>query len=361
MLYKILYPLRDYFFGFNIFKYITFRAIAACGTSFFLFLLFYPRFVDFLYKKRLLEKVKRKGCEELYKYHQGKEGIPTSGGILIIIATVVSSILFCDISSPYVLLEIFSLIFLGYIGYLDDIYKVRRDKGGLKKRYKLLAQLIWGVFLGLVLYIKQDYSPVIEIPFFKHIYIDIGILYLFFTAVVIMGTSNAVNLTDGLDGLAIGAVIIASSAFAVMSYIAGNSKFSSYLFTSYIPGAGELAIFLSSLIGASVGFLWYNAYPAEIFMGDSGALALGGAVATTAVIIKKELLLLIIGGLFVIETISVVIQVLSFRMRGKKVFYFAPIHHHFQVKGWPEPKIIIRFWIISTLFALLSLLTLKIR
>jgi phospho-N-acetylmuramoyl-pentapeptide-transferase len=361
MLYKILYPLRDYFFGFNIFKYITFRAIAGCGTSFFLFMLFYPRFVNFLYKKGLLEKVKRKGCEELYKYHRDKEGIPTSGGILIIISTLISSILFCDISSPYVLLALSSLIFLGTVGYLDDISKVKKSKKGLKKRYKLLAQLAWGLFLGFILYIKPDYPSTIEIPFFKHIYLDIGILYLVFTAVVVIGTSNAVNLTDGLDGLAIGAVIIASGAFAVMAYITGNVKFSSYLFISYVPGAGELTVFLSSLIGASVGFLWYNAYPAEIFMGDSGALALGGAIATAAIIIKKELLLLIIGGLFVIETISVLIQIFSFRIRRKKVFYFAPIHHHFQVKGWPEPKIIVRFWIISTLFALLSLLTLKIR
>lgn len=361
MLYKILYPLREYFFGFNIFKYTTFRAIAGCGSSFFIFLLFYPKFVKFLQAKGLVENVRRKGCEDLYKYHQNKEGIPTSGGILIILSTIISSVLFCDISSPYVLLAIFSLIFLGYVGYIDDVYKIKKGKRGLKKRYKLLAQLVWGVVVGGVLYIKSDYPAVIEIPFFKHIYLDIGILYLIFTAIVVMATSNAVNLTDGLDGLAIGAVIIASTAFAIMAYIAGNVKFSSYLLVSYIPTAGELTIFLSSLIGASVGFLWYNSYPAEIFMGDSGALALGGAIATTAIIIKKELLLLIIGGLFVIETISVLIQIFSFRLRGKKVFYFAPIHHHFQVKGWPEPKIIVRFWIISSLFALLSLLTLKIR
>jgi phospho-N-acetylmuramoyl-pentapeptide-transferase len=309
----------------------------------------------------MVERVKRESCEKLYQYHLHKEGTPTSGGLLIIFSTLISSFLFCDPLNPYVILGMFSLIFLGLVGYYDDYLKVQRGKKGLRKRYKLLFQAIWGLILGGYLYLKPDYEPLLELPFFKEMLLNLGITYIFFTILVVMATSNAVNLTDGLDGLAIGSVIIAAGAYAVMAYLAGHSKLSAYLFISYVPGAGELSIFLTALIGASVGFLWYNAYPAEIFMGDSGSLALGGAIATVAVIIKKELLLLIIGGLFVIETISVLIQVVSFRFRGKRVFYIAPIHHHFQIKGWPEPKIIVRFWILSAIFALLSLLTLKIR
>lgn len=361
MLYKILFPLRDIFFGFNVFKYISFRAILAFVSSFFIFCLFYPRFIRYLKKIGMTEKVLRESCEKLYPYHSHKEGIPTSGGLLIIFSTVVATLFFSDFLNPYVLLAMFSTVLLGMVGYWDDFLKLKLGKQGLRKRYKLLAQAISGLILAGYLYLKPDYLPTLEVPFFKSWVINLGLFYFMFVILVVAGTSNAVNLTDGLDGLAIGAGIIAASAFAVMAYLAGNIKFSSYLFISYIAGAGELTVFLSALVGASVGFLWYNAYPAEVFMGDSGSLALGGAIASVAVIIKKELLLLIIGGLFVIETVSVLIQVLSYRTRRKRVFYFTPIHHHFQIKGWPEPKIIVRFWILSILFALLSLLTLKIR
>ncbi len=361
MLYKILYPLRDVFFGFNLFKYITFRAIAACGSAFFLFLLFYPRFLQFLKNKGLVENVKRENCEKLYQYHSHKEGIPTSGGLLIIFAALITTLLFADVLNPYVVAVMCSLAFFGLVGFCDDILKIKKGKKGLKKRYKLLLQSLWGLGLSIYLYYKPDYASAIEVPFLKDVILCWGIFYIVFVTLVVVGTSNAVNLTDGLDGLAIGSVIIAASAFAVMSYLAGNFKLSSYLLISYVPGSGELVVFLSALIGAGLGFLWFNSYPAEIFMGDSGSLALGGAIATVAVIIKKEFLLLVIGGLFVIETVSVLIQIFSFKTRGKRVFYFAPIHHHFQIKGWPEPKIIVRFWIISIIFALLSLLTLKLR
>lgn len=361
MLYRILFPLKEFFFGFNIFKYISFRAISAFICSYLIFLFFYPKFIAYLKKKDLVEKVERESCEKLYPYHSHKEGIPTCGGLLIIFTTIITTLFFSDILNPYVILALLSIIFFGGLGYCDDLLKIKRSKTGLKKRYKFLFQSLWGLILAGYLYLKFDYPPIIEVPFFKSLIINLGIFYLIFVILVVIATTNAVNLTDGLDGLAIGAVIVASAAYSVMAYLTGNAKFSSYLFISYVPGAGELAVFLSALIGASVGFLWYNSYPAEIFMGDCGSLALGGAIATVAVVIKKELLLLIIGGLFVVETFSVLIQVISFRTRGKRVFHFAPIHHHFQIKGWPEPKIIVRFWIISILFALLSLLTLKLR
>ncbi|MDP8234678.1 MAG: phospho-N-acetylmuramoyl-pentapeptide-transferase [Candidatus Saelkia tenebricola] len=361
MLYRILYPLKDIFFGFNLFKYITFRAITACGCAFFLFILFYPRFLQFLKNKGLVENVKREDCEKLYQYHSHKEGVPTSGGLLVICITLITTLLFADPLNPYIILLGVAMVFFGLVGCWDDILKIKTNKKGLKKRYKLLFQSLWGLVLGVYLFCNPDYASTVEIPFFKNLILHWGIFYIVFVMVVVIATTNAVNLTDGLDGLAIGAVIVAAAAFAGMSYLVGNIKLSSYLFISYVPGSGELMVFLCALIGAGVGFLWYNSYPAEIFMGDSGSLALGGVIATTAVIIKKELLLLVIGGLFVMETISVLIQVFSFKTRGKRVFYLAPIHHHFQIKGWSEPKIIVRFWIISILFALLSLLTLKLR
>ncbi len=361
MLYKIFYPLRDIFFGFNIFKYISFRAISASGVSFIIFVLFYPRFIIFLRKRGLIENIKRESCEKLYEYHSHKEGTPTSGGILIIISTLITALFFCDFLNPYVLMTALGMIFLGLVGYCDDFIKIKKNKRGLSKRYKILMQSLWGLILGCYLYLRPTYEPTIEIPFFKTIFLNWGFFYLFFVMLVVIATSNAVNLTDGLDGLAIGSTIIASVTFGIMAYLAGNFKLSNYLYITYVPGAGELMVFLAALIGASVGFLWYNSYPAEVFMGDSGSLAIGGTIATVAVIIKKELLLLIIGGLFVIETVSVLIQIISFKYRGKRFFHIAPIHHHFQIKGWPEPKIIIRFWIISILFALLSLLTLKVR
>ncbi len=361
MFYRIIYPLKDIFFGFNLFKYITFRSIIASGCSFFIFVLFYPKFVQYLIKKGLIETVKRDKCEKLYKYHAHKEGVPTSGGILIIFSTVIATLVFGDILNYYVQIALLAFISLGVLGYWDDMVKVKNQKKGISRRIKILIQSLVGAIVGSCLYLKAGYSPVLEVPFLKDFIFNIGIIYILFVVLVVVATSNAVNLTDGLDGLAVGSVITAAIAFAIMAYFAGHFKLSHYLLISYVEGAGELTVFLSALVGACFGFLWYNAYPADIFMGDSGSMALGGAIATVAVIIKKELLLLIIGGLFVIETISVLIQVLSFKTRGKRVFYFAPIHHHFQIKGWAEPKIIVRFWIVSILFALLSLLTLKLR
>ncbi len=361
MFYRIIYPLKDIFFGFNLFKYITFRSIIAAGFSFFIFMIFYSKFVAYITKKGLIENVKRDKCEKLYEYHAHKEGVPTSGGLLIIFSTIVATLIFGDILNSYVQLALFAFVALGILGLWDDLSKLKNQKKGISRRSKILIQSLVGIIVGSYLYLKSGYSPAIEVPFLKNFIFNIGIFYIFFVILIIVATSNAVNLTDGLDGLAVGSVITAAIAFAIMAYLAGHFKLSDYLLISYVNGSGELAVFLAALVGACFGFLWHNAYPAEIFMGDSGSMALGGAIATVAVIIKKELLLLIIGGLFVVETISVLIQILSFKTRGKRVFYFAPIHHHFQIKGWAEPKIIVRFWIISIFFALLSLLTLKLR
>jgi len=361
MFYRIIYPLKDIFFGFNLFKYITFRSIVAAGFSFFIFMLFYPKFVGYITRKGLVERVKRDKCEKLYEYHAHKEGIPTSGGILIILSTIIATIIFGDILNSYVQLTLLAFVSLGILGFWDDMAKLKNQKKGISRKSKILIQSLVGIAVGGYLYLKSGYNPGLEVPFLKDFIFNIGIFYIVFIVLVVVATSNAVNLTDGLDGLAVGSVIIAAIAFAIMAYLAGHFKLSEYLLISYVDGAGELAVFLAALTGSCFGFLWHNAYPADIFMGDSGSMALGGAIATVAVIIKKELLLLIIGGLFVIETISVLIQILSFKTRGKRVFYFAPIHHHFQIKGWAEPKIIVRFWIISIFFALLSLLTLKLR
>jgi phospho-N-acetylmuramoyl-pentapeptide-transferase len=361
MFYRIVYPLKDVFFVFNLFKYITFRSIIAAVVSFLIFMLFYPKFLKYIIKIGLVEKVKRDKCDKLYEYHAQKEGIPTSGGILIIASTIIATVVFGDILNSYVQLALSVFILLGLLGLWDDMSKLKNQKKGISKRSKILVQSLIGLFVGSCLYFKPGYSPALELPFLKDFIFNIGIIYIFFVGLVIVATSNAVNLTDGLDGLAVGSVIIAAIAFSIMAYLAGHFKLSDYLLISYVNGAGELTVFLAALVGACFGFLWHNAYPADIFMGDSGSMALGGAIATVAVIIKKEFLLLIIGGLFVIETISVLIQIFSFKTRGKRVFYFAPIHHHFQIKGWAEPKIIVRFWIIAIFFALLSLLTLKIR
>ncbi|MFH1640890.1 MAG: phospho-N-acetylmuramoyl-pentapeptide-transferase, partial [Candidatus Omnitrophota bacterium] len=271
-------------------------------------------------------------------------------------------VLWSDILNKYVIVALFSTIWLGITGFVDDYLKhIRKKSKGLTATAKFTSQIILGVILGVILYTSPEISTRVEVPFLKDISWELGVLYVLFVILVITGSSNSVNLTDGLDGLAIGIVIMVALAFSVLSYVSGNIKFSNYLLIPYIPGSGELMVFCASILGAGLGFLWFNCYPASIFMGDVGSLALGGAIGTVALLIKKELLLVIVGGIFVLEVLSVILQCASFRLTGKRIFKIAPLHHHFQFLGWPETKVIVRFWIVASLLALLTIVTLKIR
>ncbi|MCD6115997.1 phospho-N-acetylmuramoyl-pentapeptide-transferase [bacterium] len=370
MLFHILYPLRDQFIGFNLLGYITFRSASAAVTALLVTFIIGPFILKWLRKKQFKEIIRTETPDS----HRQKAGTVSMGGIIIIIAVLVPVLLFAKLNNMYTQLMIISTLWMGAVGFMDDYLKVvKKMPKGLIGRYKLLGQVLLGLLVGLVVTFSQEYSGVklggqvvnvswyTSIPFFKNLLINFGWFYLPVVIIVITGTSNAVNLTDGLDGLAIGLVGIAAAAWAGMSYVTGRVDFSDYLNVLYLKNAGELTIYCSALIGASLGFLWFNSHPASVFMGDTGALALGGAMGTMAVILKKELLLFIVGGVFVAESLSVILQVASFRLRGKRIFKMAPIHHHFELLGWPEEKIVVRFWIIGILLALLGLSTFKVR
>lgn len=362
MFYHLLYPLRELFFGFNIFRYITFRAAMAAVTAFALSMLLGPALIRKLSELKVGENIRKNECPGLYPLHKGKEGTPTMGGILILLSIIGSTLLWGDLSNQYVMLVIFATAWLGIIGFADDYIKlVKKRSMGLNPRLKFL----WQLLLGLIIGVTVSYDPIIggrlDVPFFKELVVNLGIFYSIFAALVIVGSSNAVNLTDGLDGLAIGCIIMVALAYSGMSYLTGHIRFSNYLNILHVPGVGELTVFCASIVGAGLGFLWYNTYPASVFMGDTGALALGGAIGVVAVLIKKELVLLLVGGIFVAEAVSVILQVGSYKLRRKRIFLIAPVHHHFQLKGWAEPKVTVRFWIIGAVLALLSLATLKIR
>lgn len=362
MLYHFLYPLRDIFFGFNVFKYITFRAAMSSITAFLLSIILGPLIIKKLSKLKIGELIQNRNCSPLYILHKQKEGTPTFGGVLIIVAIVLSTLLWGRLDNSYILLLLISVIWLGIVGFIDDYLKVVKKKSaGLSVTTKLLGQFLLGLFVGIIVLYDKRISPTLSIPFYKDLLINLGFFYLPFVILVIMSCSNSVNLTDGLDGLAIGCVVIAASAYAVLSYITGHVDFSTYLKVFYNPGAGELTVFCSSIAGASLGFLWFNSHPASIFMGDTGSLALGGVLGVIAVLIKKELLLFLVGGIFVIEILSVVLQVISYKFRGKRIFLVAPLHHHFQLRGWAEPKVIVRFWIVAISLALFALATLKLQ
>lgn len=363
MLYYLLYPLREIWFGFNVFRYITFRAAGGAVTAFLLSIILGPYIIRRLYALKIGEQV-RKGQEvaKLSSFHKSKEGTPTMGGLLILLAIVLSTLLWADIFNKFILLVLLSTMWLGTIGIIDDSMKMIKKRSlGLRPFVKLRWQIILGLLIGLFLYMDPRFSTAIEVPFFKDVIIDFGILYIIFVCLVIIGSSNAVNLTDGLDGLAIGTMIMIAFTYTGMSYLAGNFRFSAYLNIFYIPGSGELAVFCATLVGACLGFLWFNSYPATVFMGDTGSLALGGAIGTVAVFVKKELLLFLVGGVYVAEALSVILQIISFKTTGKRIFLMSPLHHHFQLKGWPENKITVRFWIVGVILALVSLATLKLR
>ena len=382
MLYYLYPYLREVFFGFNVLRYITFRSVFAAVTSFFICAVFGRRFIEKFRKAGIVEKQGKGDSQELDSLRRGKAGTPTMGGIFIAIAVILSCLAWGNLSNRFVLLTL--LVFAGFslLGFTDDFVKLRSPKG-IKGRYKLLVQAAIGLILGIYLfyfppdiailwnvkamgsnyssYMNSGLAHVLTIPFCKDVFFNLSFFYILFVALVVVGSSNAVNLTDGVDGLAVGNIIFVAAVYAIFSYVVGNWKISRYLGILFVEGSGELTVFCSALIGACLGFLWFNTYPAEVFMGDTGSLALGGAIGVVAVITRQELLLVIAGGIFVVEAVSVIIQVASFKLRKKRVFAVAPLHHHFEVRGWPEPRIIVRFWIIAAILALLSLSTLKLR
>jgi phospho-N-acetylmuramoyl-pentapeptide-transferase len=346
----------------GVFRYITFRAAMASLLALILSVALGPTLIRWLRSRQIGQAIREEGP----KAHQAKAGTPTMGGVLINLAVAVPTLLFADLSNRYVWVALAAMLLAMAIGVGDDWRKVsRRENRGLSGRQKLVLQTLvgLGVALASVLLFPGRPDPThLSFPFLKNFHPDISTAgYLVFATIVVVGASNAVNLTDGLDGLAIGSTLIAAATFALLAYIAGNVKAASYLLVPHVPGTGELSVFLAALVGASLGFLWFNAHPAEVFMGDTGSLALGAALGAVAVLIKQEILLVFVGGLFVVEALSVILQVASFKLTGKRVFRMAPLHHHFELLGWAESKVIIRFWIVAIVFALFSLSTLKLR
>lgn len=360
MLYKLLLMLQPYFSPLNVFRYITFRTALAILTAMIVSLIIGPFVIRWLKRISITQQIRDDGPQT----HLRKSGTPTMGGIIILISMLVTLFCWGDLTNRYMWIMIISLVGYGAIGLLDDYLKViRKNPKGLRGWFKFGAQISIALVIGLVLYFNpaDPYRSELIVPFFKKWFFDLGWFYIPFSLLVIVGSSNAVNLTDGIDGLAIGLVGIAALANMLLVYISGNAKFSQYLSVYFLPGTGELTVFCGAMLGAALGFLWFNAYPADVFMGDVGSLSLGGALGTLAVITKHEIALAVVGGIFVIETFSVMAQVVSFRLTGKRIFRMAPIHHHFELMGWPESKVIVRFWIIGIMLALLSLATLKLR
>jgi len=357
MFLEFLYPLSKYFFGFNVFKYITFRTGGAILFSALFMILVGGRFINLLKKYGLVHAKKR---EDIPERHAKKEGTPTMGGILITLSILITVLLWGNFRNEYVLFTLLLILLFAGIGLWDDLSKKKRTLG-IRGKIKFLLECSVVLLCFFYIYYKTDFSTFLNIPFFKRLGTEIGILYFLFAILVIVGSANAVNLTDGLDGLAIGSVITTAGILLIVSYVTGNVKISSYLLIPYVKNSGELAVVCGAIVGTGLGFLWFNAYPAQVFMGDVGSLALGAGLGTVAVLSKSEFVLFIAGMVFVVETLSVIIQVISFKFRGKRVFRMTPIHHHFELNGIPESKIIVRFWILSILFGLFALSTLKLR
>ena len=361
MFYHLLYPLHTWFGAFNVFRYITFRAAMATLSALLVALLLGPTLIRRLQQFQIRQQIREEGPSS----HQAKSGTPTMGGLLIITAVVLPTLMWADLRSVFVWLAVGSTVLFGAIGFIDDYLKVARRRSlGLGAWNKLLLQAGVALALGVTLYwlaSNGQFSTTVAFPFIKTFTPDLGWAYPLFVVLVLAGASNAVNLTDGLDGLAIGSVLIASATFMVLAYVGGHALVADYLDIPNVKGSAEVTIFLGSVVGASLGFLWFNCHPAQIFMGDVGSMAMGGALGTAAVLIKQEILLVIVGGLFVVEAMSVILQVGSFKLRGRRIFRMSPLHHHFELAGWSEVKIVIRFWIIALIFSLLALATLKLR
>jgi len=361
MLYWLLYLLHDSIGAFNVFRYITFRSALAALTALVLSLGLGRFLIAKLRMLQVGQHIRQEGPES----HYSKKGTPTMGGILIIISVVIPTLLWADLANLFIWIALAAMLAFGLIGFYDDYRKVTKKQNlGLTARAKFGWQVLVAVIMGALLVRLADmglFTTRLSLPFIKQWTPDLGVFYVGFIVLVVVGAANAVNLTDGLDGLAIGSALIAAATFAILAYVVGNAVASNYLGIINVKGSGELTVFCGAMVGASLGFLWYNCNPAEVFMGDVGSMALGGAIGTVAVLTKQEVLLVMVGGLFVMEAASVIIQVASFRLTGRRVFRMAPLHHHFELKGWAEPKVIIRFWILAILFALMSLSTLKLR
>jgi phospho-N-acetylmuramoyl-pentapeptide-transferase len=363
-MFYFLAQFRNEFFPLNIFRYITFRAGLAAVTTFLIMVVLGPWFIRKLGEWGFGDKpVLGQGREAILgKELQVKQGTPTMGGILMIGSIMASVLLWADLSNPYILMTLFTMIWLAFVGFADDYMKISGiNKNGMPARVKMIWQVILAVIVSFYVYVYLDVSTALDIPFMKRMVIDLGPFYVLLVMAIVIGSSNAVNLTDGLDGLATGCTLLVALTLAILCYITGNVNFSDYLLIPYIPWSGELTIFCTAIVGASLGFLWYNSYPATVFMGDVGALALGGTLGIIAIFIKKEFLLVILGGVFVWEALSVIMQVTSFKLTGKRIFLCSPYHHHLQKLNWKESKIVIRFWIVGIILALITLTTLKIR
>ena len=361
MLYALLTSFADTWFGFNVFRYITFRAGLAISTAFFIILVAGPWLIERMRSLQIRQSIREEGP----RHHQVKAGTPTMGGVLIVGSTVLATLLWADLGNRYVWTVLLVTVAFAAIGFADDWIKVRNRRNlGLTARQKLAFQIVVGLAAGLAVRAvagEASHAGALSVPFFKGVLIPMGLFYLPFVVIVLLGSSNAVNLTDGLDGLAIGSMAIAATTYTIFVYVADHARIANYLQIVPVPGAGEVAVFTGAMVGASLGFLWFNCHPAEVFMGDVGSLALGGGIGIVAVVAKQELLLVLVGGLFVLEALSVMIQVLSFKLRGKRVFRMAPLHHHFELLGWTETQVVTRFWIIAVVFALAGLSTLKLR
>ncbi|NQU06647.1 MAG: phospho-N-acetylmuramoyl-pentapeptide-transferase [Calditrichaeota bacterium] len=376
MFYHLLYPLRDAVSGFNVFRYITFRAGGAAVTALLISFIIGPIIIRKMRKGGITEEIRSDGPDT----HQAKAGTPTMGGLIILPAILTGTLLFSRLDHPHIWVLVLATVWMGVVGFIDDWLKNHRDKKGLIPRYKLTGQILLGVLIGSVLYFSPemfstqfaDFKTLSTLPFFKNKFLEFAPfgfwpLYIIMVVIVITATSNGVNLTDGQDGLAIGVVGIMATGFAILAYISGHVVFSDYLNIIFLPGSGEIAVYCAAIIGAALGFLWFNAYPAQIFMGDTGALALGSGMACCAILIKKELFLLMLGGVLVVEALSVIIQRYYFkytRMRsgvGARIFLMAPIHHHFELKGWPESRVVVRIWIIGILLLFLTMTSFKVR
>ena len=359
MLYHLLYPLKSVFGGFNVFRYITFRTIFAILTALIISMVVGGWFIRKLRAMQIGQYIREDGPQS----HHAKTGTPTMGGLMIIFATLTATVLWAELNNPFIWLLVLVTLGFGLIGFFDDYLKViKKHNKGLSGRAKLVTQTLVALVPAIWFYVNPGFDTTLTIPFFKTVHPDLGLFFIPFAVFVIVGTANAVNLTDGLDGLAIGPGTIAAVFYMLFCYLTGNFKTAAYLQIPYVRGVGELSIFLGGLVGAGVGFLWFNAYPAQVFMGDVGALALGGILGTVALTTKQEILLAIVGGLFVVEALSVILQVSFFKVsNGRRIFRMAPLHHHFELKGWPEPKVIVRFWIIAIILGLVSLSALKLR
>ena len=362
----MFYFLSDFsnaFFGLNIFRYITFRAGMAAVTAFLLCIILGPIFINMSRQRRIREVAKRTDAPALDQFQHKKEGTPTMGGIFIIGSILISVLLWANMSNALVLVTFFVCLSLAMVGGVDDYVKLKGigKHRGLSSRVKMMWQLIIAGLAAVYAYLNPDITTTLDIPFFKDLYVDLAAFFVFWVILVLVGSSNAVNLTDGLDGLAIGCTLMVAFTLGVLSYVTGNTSLSDYLLIPYVPGAGELTVFCAAMVGASLGFLWFNCHPATVFMGDVGSLALGGTLGIIAIFIKKEIWFVVLGGVFVVEAGSVILQVLSFKITGKRIFKMSPFHHHLQLSGWNENKIIVRFWIIAVILAMLTITTLKIR